>query len=93
VAVKDPAVPGNLLPKQEDLGPDLNEEELAQRTTGSEINASLEPVLEDQLNAVLKAKGKLQNGTYGVCESCGAEIPAERLEALPATSYCPACAK
>lgn len=31
-------------------------------------------------------------GSYGICERCGAPIPAERLEALPSTRMCIACA-
>ena len=32
------------------------------------------------------------DGTYGVCESCGRPIPAERLEARPASRTCVPCA-
>lgn len=35
---------------------------------------------------------RFENGKYGVCEVCGGSIPAERLEALPATSTCMECA-
>lgn len=30
----------------------------------------------------------MEKGTYGKCEICGREIPLERLEALPNTTYC-----
>ena len=30
----------------------------------------------------------MENGNYGKCEVCGKEIPYERLEALPNTTYC-----
>lgn len=35
---------------------------------------------------------RLQQGTFGVCEGCGAEIGAARLEALPMTRTCVSCA-
>lgn len=35
---------------------------------------------------------RFENGGYGVCEVCGGPIPAERLEALPATVTCVTCA-
>lgn len=35
---------------------------------------------------------KIDDGTYGVCDSCGSEIGAARLEARPATSRCVSCA-
>jgi DnaK suppressor protein len=38
-----------------------------------------------------RALEKLGDGTYGVCDACGTEIPEERLEAIPATSMCVQC--
>jgi len=94
VAIKDPALPGGLQPKSPDFGEDfLNEEELAQKSTESNTNATLEFSLEDQLDEVLKAKEKLKTGHYGVCETCGVEISPERLEALPMTPFCATHAK
>ena len=46
----------------------------------------------DALTATLadvdRAIAKLDEGTYGICDRCGALIPAERLEARPWTSLC-----
>lgn len=44
------------------------------------------------LDAVERAAQRLAAGTYGQCLRCGAPIPAERLEALPAAETCLACA-
>ncbi|WP_042353838.1 TraR/DksA C4-type zinc finger protein [Bacillus rubiinfantis] len=41
-----------------------------------------------QLGNIDKALTAMENGTYGKCEVCGKEIPFERLEALPNTTYC-----
>ena len=38
-----------------------------------------------------RALEKVEDGTYGVCDTCGTEIPEERLEAIPATSLCVQC--
>ncbi len=35
---------------------------------------------------------RLDQGSYGVCERCGAPIGADRLEALPAARTCIVCA-
>ncbi|MFI8349863.1 TraR/DksA family transcriptional regulator [Streptomyces sp. NPDC085596] len=35
---------------------------------------------------------RLSEGRYGICERCGAEIPAERLEVRPASTRCVGCA-
>jgi DnaK suppressor protein len=39
-----------------------------------------------------RALEKIAEGSYGVCESCGREISAERLEAMPQTLSCIDCA-
>lgn len=38
------------------------------------------------------ALGRVEAGTYGVCEQCGRPIGDARLEALPATRTCIGCA-
>jgi YteA family regulatory protein len=41
-----------------------------------------------ELANIDRALTAMENGTYGQCEICGKEIPTERLEALPNTTYC-----
>lgn len=48
--------------------------------------------LQETLDDVDRALAKLDDGTYGRCESCGVEIAEPRLEAMPATRYCIDCA-
>ncbi|MCX7988032.1 MAG: RNA polymerase-binding protein DksA [Thermodesulfovibrio sp.] len=43
------------------------------------------------LKKIEKTLEKIENGTYGICESCGAQIPIERLEARPVTDLCIEC--
>jgi DnaK suppressor protein len=49
-------------------------------------------VLTATLEDVGRALEKLDAGTYGICDRCGALISEERLEARPWTSLCMACA-
>jgi RNA polymerase-binding protein DksA len=51
------------------------------------IQGNLEVILEE----VDQALHKLDNGTYGRCDECGAEIPLERLEARPQATLCIQC--
>ena len=44
--------------------------------------------LKDSLAEVRHALEKLDAGTFGHCETCGAEIPPARLEAKPDARYC-----
>ena len=47
--------------------------------------------LRDTLGDVEQALGKMEAGTYGLCERCGQPIGDERLEALPAVRLCMDC--
>ena len=40
------------------------------------------------LDLVDDALQRMENGTYGICETCHQEIPKERLEAVPYAKYC-----
>jgi DnaK suppressor protein len=43
------------------------------------------------LNMVDMALGRIREGSFGECISCGNEINAKRLDAVPWTRYCIAC--
>lgn len=44
-----------------------------------------------QLNAVEEALGKMDHGTYGICEDCEGEIPLGRLNIMPFALRCVEC--
>lgn len=48
--------------------------------------------LRGLLDEVEAALGRLEQGRYGRCETCGGPVGEERLEALPTTRYCRGCA-
>ena len=70
--------------------PDFDENfaDSAQVAAEKDENLSLAATLREQLADVTAALGRLDDGSYGRCEECGAEIAAARLEAMPATRYC-----
>jgi DnaK suppressor protein len=43
------------------------------------------------LNSIDVALKKIDAGKYGLCESCSAKIPVERLKAMPYAHYCMNC--
>jgi len=43
------------------------------------------------LKKIDEAIARIDDGSYGVCESCGGEIGVKRLEARPVTTLCIAC--
>jgi len=44
-----------------------------------------------RLQLIEAALGRLRDGRYGVCMSCGKKIPRERLEAIPYAVLCVEC--
>ncbi|OXM17449.1 TraR/DksA C4-type zinc finger protein [Paenibacillus herberti] len=49
---------------------------------------ALEEQFDLHRDRVEAALSSIDNGSYGLCISCGKEIPEQRLEALPDTQYC-----
>ena len=43
------------------------------------------------IKKILDAMGRMENGTFGVCEECGDEIGVARLKARPVTRLCINC--
>jgi DnaK suppressor protein len=54
-------------------------------------DVSLARQLKRSLEDVERALGKFDDGTYGICETCGTIIELARLEALPSARLCMHC--
>jgi DnaK suppressor protein len=57
--------------------------DMSQSIFDREMDASVGEGIERRLGEVERALGKIEEGTYGVCEDTGEEIPKGRLEAVP----------
>ncbi|HZG61714.1 MAG TPA: yteA family sporulation protein [Anoxybacillus sp.] len=53
-----------------------------------EKDIALNELAEKELKDIEHALEAMENGTYGRCEVCGQDIPYDRLEALPTTTFC-----
>ena len=53
----------------------------------SQLSALIQ-VAQEHLAGIEAAAGRLQRGTYGICEVCDQPIPAARLEARPTARTC-----
>ena len=43
------------------------------------------------IRKIKDALSRIEEGTYGICEECGEDIPVARLKARPVTNYCLDC--
>jgi RNA polymerase-binding transcription factor DksA len=67
---------------------DLGSEEYLQ-----ELNATLLENEEHLSKEVWAALGRIHEGTFGTCESCGGTIRSVRLNAIPYARFCVGCAQ
>lgn len=65
--------------------------DLASEERDREINFILTDRDREKLQAIQDAIARINEGTYGMCESCEAEIAEGRLNALPFTRLCVTC--
>jgi RNA polymerase-binding transcription factor DksA len=61
--------------------------ETVERAQSMAVGASL----REQLEEVLAALEKIENGTYGICDACGKPITKKRLSVLPWATLCKEC--
>lgn len=56
-----------------------------------ELTTSISYNEDHLLKRIETALSKMDEGTYGICDHCGENIPQERLEAKPEVSLCISC--
>ncbi len=66
--------------------------ERATEIENDEVLDSLDEITRAEVAELRRAIERIDNGTYGRCERCGAEISYLRLEAVPGTATCVRCA-
>ncbi|MTV26825.1 hypothetical protein FTX61_15585 [Nitriliruptoraceae bacterium ZYF776] len=77
---------------QLDLGTDGFADSAQATEQRSEVLGLIE-TSRQRLHAIDEALGRVEDGTYGTCASCGDAIALERLEARPLSIRCVACAE
>jgi DnaK suppressor protein len=80
---------------QKAMASEVNNEDRSTETTAMAIerdmDLSTEEKIREMIESVDAALLAIKNGTYGVCESCGAGIPGGRLEIVPYATRCVEC--
>ena len=85
--------PGSLEDETEEMvgSSDNHLGETATATLDREIDYSLEENSEQVLKAIDGALQRIEEGTFGICATCGQPISEERLEAIPYATQCIDC--
>lgn len=58
---------------------------------GDEVIERLDEMERDELENINRALRRIEDGRFGICGSCGGEIEARRLEAVPYAMNCIKC--
>ena len=67
-------------------------QERAVERENDEVLEQLDTTTLDEVRQIRVALGRIDDGTYGTCASCGGQISETRLTAVPYTSTCIGCA-
>ena len=70
----------------------VDRKELAEQAMSAEVDEAEVARAYAELRQIEDADKRLAAGTYGQCETCGAEIDLRRLMLQPAARHCQACA-
>jgi len=81
-------ITGGLNPGVENF-PDMTDQASAE--TDQNFTIRLREREQKLLKKIDDALERINNGTFGICESCGEEISLKRLEARPVTTLCIDC--
>lgn len=68
-------------------------EDLATEREGDEVLEATGTAGLNEIAQIRAALARIEDGTYGECMRCGAEIAEARLDALPWTPLCRSCAQ
>lgn len=67
--------------------------EIASDLLDVEQQMGLKKLQTSEIELIERAKEKIEQGTYGICEGCGKDIDPARLELLPHARLCIHCAR
>lgn len=60
---------------------------------GWELDLARREKVQEEIRQIEGALERIDEGLYGICRACRSEIDPERIEALPYTTLCIACAR
>ena len=83
--------PGSMEDETQEIPSDNHPGDFASVTFDREMDYTLEENEGRLLKDIDAALVRIDNGTFGICQSCGKPIDPERLEALPYTTQCIDC--
>jgi RNA polymerase-binding transcription factor DksA len=72
---------------------DKDTEEQLPELANEDVVEGVDEVSRTELEAIYNTLRRIERGEFGRCSKCGAPIQTERLDALPHSEHCVACAE
>ena len=91
ISILDDDLAGTNGDQPEENAHSLHMAESASAALDREVELTLEDNARHVLSRIERALAKLEAGTYGTCDRCGAAIDPGRLRAVPEATLCIAC--
>ncbi len=73
------------------FGAGLDLAEHGNRDLGRDVDYGLLHMYTETLKNIHEALGRVEEGSYGICDECGGKIREKRLQAIPFALYCLEC--
>lgn len=80
-----------LVPEGREVDIVMDIEDLASKDLGEGVDYAVLEIRYRTYKDIADAFRRLEDGTYGVCEQCGSDIPVPRLQAEPFARLCVPC--
>jgi RNA polymerase-binding protein DksA len=83
--------PGSMEDETQEIPSDNHPGDVAAITFDREVDYTLEENEERLIAEIDAALERIEDGTFGICATCGQPVGEERLEAVPYTTQCIEC--
>ena len=93
IAKRNPEIKDDWIAQKREVDSSATSDEHAQSITNWEQRRAVEQDLELRLQEIDSALGKIKDGSYGSCATCGTPIEEQRLKAMPVSVHCINCSK
>ena len=77
--------------KTKDMVEAMDSVDLADASYSADYTLAWTEKINRRIREIDEALERIKEGTYGICQQCGEDIPEERLEIRPKAKYCAQC--
>lgn len=77
--------------KNKDMTGAMDPADLADASYSTDYSLAWTEKINRRIREIDQSLERIKDGTYGICQECGEDIPEKRLEVRPKAKYCAQC--